>query len=126
MLDVPEFLDFAAAENEATALARQLNTHTRGWEGLLAIAQALMTRFQDLPSQETDLADDLWDYSSASPIVAAARIFDMFAAFDRNQTEDERRDLSLQAAVCYGMYGNFPAATAVVTRAKLVNEPQVQ
>jgi hypothetical protein len=82
MLDVPTFLDFGAAENEAAALARHLTTRTRGWEQLLAVAQGLMMRVQDLPDSTEQGPDDLFDYPNAAPIVAAARIFDTLAEFD--------------------------------------------
>ena len=113
---VPEFLDFVIAENEATAIARRLNTPSRGWDGLLSVAQALVTRFQDLPENASTSPESFLDYAQVSPIVAAARIFDTFAAFEREEPLEERRDQCLHAAVCYAMYGNFPAATAVISR----------
>ena len=67
------------------------------------------------------MGDEPLDYHNVSPIVAAARIFDTFAAFEQDEPEDERRDLSIQAAVCYAMYGNFPAANSVVNRAGLLD-----
>lgn len=79
MLALPEFLDYATAENEATALVRQLTTRTRGWEQLLAVAQGLMAHIQDVPDDKDLSPDVLLDYLNAAPVVAAARIFDTLA-----------------------------------------------
>lgn len=122
MNELPDFIDFAEAESEAAALARGLNTRTRGWDGLISIAQTILTYFQDLPDHDISYHERLLDYDYMAPVIAAARIFDAAAQFGRPDSVEEALDLDLQAAVSYGMYGNFATASTVIHRSAVLKK----
>jgi hypothetical protein len=117
-LQIPEFIDFADAENEATALGRGLSIATRGWGELLAVAQAVMMHFQDIPDLEASEFASLTDYKVVAPLVGAARIFDTMAKFAPELTAKDRSDLNWQAVVAYAMYGKFSVRGRCHERAK--------
>lgn len=113
MTDLPDWLDFAASENAAAAMYRGLSGPSASWGELIATAQAIMGIYQDTGPEEIE---SLYDERNVLPLIAASRILDTAAQPRTGLNEYEQRNLGLAAAVCFGMYANFPSATAVICR----------
>jgi helicase len=113
MNDLPNWLDFAGSENAAAAMYRGLRGPSASWGELIATAQAIMGVYQDL---EPGTVEGLYDERNILPLIAAARILDTAAQPLAGLKRHEQHKLALAAAVCFGMYANFPSATAVVRR----------
>lgn len=70
---VPERIDFAEAENTATSVLRGLRGLTGSWGELAAIAQAVLSHYQELQPQVQICC---YEEEGYAPLVAAARMLD--------------------------------------------------
>ena len=116
-LALPGWLNPALSENTAAAMLRNLEGLSSSWGQLIASAQAIVTIFQDFP---LDRADALDQEEHARPLVAAARILDSASQSRSGLNDEDRQRLALEAAVAFGMAGNFPSAYVCGERAKPV------
>lgn len=113
---VPEWLDYSFSENAATAMLHGLRGISASWGQLIATAQTTMSIYQDRRNRE--MVERLYDYNSTYtlPLIAASRILDAASQLLSGIPEEHRLYLALDAAVAFGMYGNFPSAKVVIRR----------
>ena len=111
MLPLPDWLDFIFSENTAARIYRGLSGPTKGWGELIAVAQAILGFYQELPLSEHE---SLFEEDNIVPLIAASRILDTAARPQVGIAAEERNDLGLLAAIAFSMYGNFPSSVAVL------------
>ena len=98
---LPPHLDLPSAETAAFALIRGLKGHARSWPDLAALAQLVMTYYQEIATAD---APTLYDITTASPLVVAARILDAISSPESELPETERNDWALLATVAFAMW----------------------
>lgn len=111
---LPSWLDYSFSENIAASMFRGLRGPVASWGELIAAAQAILSYYQDVPGSQTE---SLYDEQEALPLIAAARILDAASQPPSGRLPEEQTNLALTAALAFGMYGNFPSASASARRA---------
>src|ERR1051325_6110277 len=110
---LPIWLDYKNSENTAAVMFRGLRGLSASWGELVATAQTVLSYYQDIPLPETE---SLYDEENALPLIAASRILDAASQPPSGRLPEEQINLALNAAVAFGMYGNFPSAYAALRR----------
>lgn len=70
---LPEWMNYAHAEQQAAVLVRNLENVDLGWGELIATAQTILSYYQEFPLDKAHL---LYDEKQALHLIAAARILD--------------------------------------------------
>ena len=108
---LPNWIDSPGDEKLAAAITRGPLSDYSPWGRLIASAQATMGYFYD---QYLNKASDLYDESTAVPLIAASRVLDSASQPFSGIPREERDDLALSAAVAFGMCGNFLSSRTVI------------
>lgn len=112
---VPAWVGAAEADRAAASMLRQLRGTSAAWGTLLAKAQTIVSAFEEF---DGDIAA-LHDPRQAQELLAAPRILDASANELSQLAPHERQALAIEAAMAFGMAGNFPSARAALHSGEL-------
>jgi helicase len=112
-MKLPDGLDYHYAEQQAVSLMRGLSNVETGWGELIAIAETIMSCYQEFPVNQTHF---LYKHETALPLISAARIFDSASQPVTDIASEHKLKLGISSATAYAMHGNFPSAVAVAQR----------
>jgi helicase len=95
-------------------MLRGLSGADASWGELIAEAQTVMALFDNPQLIEPRSLDTL---ANAAPLIGVSRVLDSASQLEDQIEEEVRIRLALTAGVAFGMWGNFPSATAAFRRA---------